>query len=320
MRSMTRWSSFLPLLPFNAGPAHPAPQDPTDGPDNEGPLTFTGSVAMVVLHATVLDTKGRLVQGLAQADFRVAEAGAQQRICLFRSDDIPVSVGVIVDNSGSMRSKRESVAGAVRAFIQTSNPAEELFVINFDDRPASGLPEMRLFSASLMELDKALSSAFTGGRTALYAAISLGLSQLRKTTHDKKVPIVVGDGGDNASILSLDALKQEVRRSDAMIYTIGLFDDKDRNPQVLKQMTGMTGGNAYLPSQPGDAVAVCERIAKEIRSQYTLGYVPFDITPDNTYRKIDVTAVAPRHGKLLVRIREGYIAVSDRPRAIEVDK
>lgn len=322
MRPMTRWSSILPLLPFAAGLAHPAPQDPAANPNNEGPLTFTVSVAMVVLHATVLDTKGRLAQGLAQADFRVAEDGAQQQIRLFRSEDIPVSVGVIVDNSGSMRSKRESVVEAARAFIQTSNPADELFVITFNDRPALGLPETRLFSASRMELDRALSSASVGGRTALYDAISLGLRQLQKTTHDKKVLIVVSDGGDNASNLSLDALKQEVWRSDVMMYTIGLFDeyDKDRNPTVLKQLAGMTGGKAYMPSQPADIVAVCERIAKEIRTQYTLGYVPAHAALDNVYHKIDVTAVDPRHGKLLVRTREGYIAAPGRPRTSEVDK
>ena len=301
---------FLPLLPVALGLALAAPQPPGEGGD---PLRITVDVSMVVLQATVLGAKGGFVKGLPEADFQVFEDGVRQQLRLFRNEEAPVAVGLIVDNSTSMREKRKDVAEAAQAFVTKSNPQDEMFVINFNDRPVPGLPAAKLFSADPGELGRALSSAETGGRTALYDAIGLGLVRLQKSTQEKKVLIVIGDGGDNASHRDLASTLQAAKSSDVTIYTIGLFDeyDDDSNPKVLKQFARITGGEAFLPYRPDEATRICERIAEEIRSQYTLGYVSSNPKLDGTYRKIQIKVAAPHRGKLTVRAREGYVAGSN---------
>jgi VWFA-related protein len=277
-------------------------------PAETGIGTISVDVDLVVLHASVRDGKGGFVGGLRKENFRVFENGVPQDIRVFQYEDVPVAVGLIVDNSGSMRRKKPDVTAAAMAFVQSSNPHDEMFVVNFNERTSFGLPDTEPFSASPPELELALGAVPANGRTALYDAIELGLAHLEKATLDKKVLIVISDGGDNASDHTLAQVMESAERSDAMIYTVGLFDeyDRDRNPGVLKRIARATGGEAFLPNELSAVVPICQRIAADIRSQYTIGYVPSNQKFDDTYRTINVAATGKHGEKLVVRTRTGY--------------
>ncbi|MGA2725483.1 MAG: VWA domain-containing protein [Bryobacteraceae bacterium] len=267
-------------------------------------------VNLVVLHAIVRDRKGGLASGLPKENFHVFENGAPQEVRVFQHEDVPVAVGLIVDNSGSMGPKRKDVTAAALAFVRSSNPRDEMFVVNFNERVSFGLPDTQLFSASAAELERALNGVRANGKTALYDAIDDGLAHLRQATPDKKVLIVISDGGDNASRHTLGQVLEGVERSDAIVYTVGLFDEFDagRNPAVLRRIARATGGEAFLPEETSRVVPICERIAQDIRNQYTVGYMPSNRKLDNSYRTISVTATGQHGEKLLVRTRAGYIA------------
>lgn len=299
----------LPLLILAASP--PAAAQTASGAD----ATFSTTVDLVVLHPSVRDRKGLFVPGLRKENFRVFENGLPQTVRVFQHEDVPVAVGLVVDNSGSMGPKRKDVTAAAQSFAQSSNPRDEIFIVNFNERVSFGLPDTELFSASAVELERALNGVPASGETALYDAIGAGLAHLKKATLDKKVLIVISDGGDNASHGTLAQALEEAGRSDAIIYTVGLFDenDEDRNPGILKKIARGTGGEAYLPAETGEAAPICRRIAEDIRNQYTIGYVPSSRKPENGYRTIRVTAAGPHGEKYLVRNRAGYIASLQQP-------
>ena len=185
-----------------------------------------------------------------------------------------------------------------------------MFVVNFNENVTLDLPDTVRFTNSSDELERAIWKAPATGMTALYDAIAKALEQLQAGSRDKKVLIVVSDGGDNASTYSLAQVMNLAEQSSAIIYTIGIFDeeDPDQNPRVLNRLAQATGGEAFFPDQLSESVAICERIARDIRNQYTIGYVPSNTTRNGTYRAIRVAARAPDHGKLVVRTRTGYIA------------
>jgi Ca-activated chloride channel homolog len=297
---------FLIVLPSPARPQKDPPSKSLQG--NE--YTIQVNVDMVVLHATVQNHKGILVPGLGQNDFQVYEDGDRQQIKFFSHEDIPITVGLVVDNSGSMRSKRPEVIAAALAFARSSNPLDQMFVVNFNENVSFGLPINVPFTDQVDQLRVALSRIAADGETALYDAVAAGLEHLKEGSRDKKVLIVVSDGGDNASKHSLTQIMAMAGRPEAIIYTIGLFDeeDADRNPHVLKQLARETGGEAFLPQSVRDVVPVCEQIARDIRSQYTIAYVPTNRKQDGTYRTIQVKTSAPGRGRLLVRTRSGYYA------------
>ena len=300
---------YLPLIYLIAGQYLPGQTGPTPGDP-----TISVNVNLVVLHATVLDRKGGFVSDLQKDDFRVYENGAPQAIRVFDHEDVPVAVGLAVDNSGSMSRKRKDVTTAALAFVRSSNPRDEMFVVNFNERVTFGLPDTQLFSASAGELEGALNGVPANGRTALYDAIEAGLNHLKKATLDKKVMIAISDGGDNASHYKLGQVLEDAGRSDAIIYMVGLFDEAEegRNPGVLRKIARATGGEAFLPDETSQVVPICEQIAADIRNQYTIGYIPSNEKLDSSQRTIKVTATG-RHGeKLLVRTRAGYIAPSER--------
>lgn len=272
--------------------------------------TISVDVKLVVLHLTVRDRNGAFVPGLRKEDIQVFEDGKPQAIHLLEHEDMPVSVGLVVDNSTSMSRKRGDVAAAALAFARSSNQQDEMFIVNFNERVSLGLPPSKLFSASPSDLERALNGVPARGMTALYDAIEEGLAHLRRASHDKKVLIVVSDGGDNASHDKLSRVLLDAESSDVIIYTIGLFDehDADRNPGVLKKTSHATGGEAFFPSESSEVTAICERIAADIRHQYTIGYTPSNQKQDNTYRKIRVTATGPHGEKVYVRTRQGYFA------------
>jgi len=305
MRSpLQRIPLFFPLLlPFAAT---------GQGQALDQALTLSVDVNLVVLHVTVLDRAGDFVPGLRKEHFRVWEDGRPQTILSCQHEDMPVSLGLIVDKSTSMARKRSDVTAAALAFVRSSNPQDQMFIVNFNERVFLGLPATTLFSASPAQLAGALNAVPTRGLTALYDAIEEGLAHLQGASRDKKVLIVVSDGGDDASRHTLAQVLDDARHSNVIIYTIGLFDelDRDRNPQVLRGIARATGGEAFFPREIDEVVPLCERIAADIRQQYAIGYESSNTRLDGTWRAVLVTAEAPRKGKLSARTRAGYFAAA----------
>jgi VWFA-related protein len=202
----------------------------------------------------------------------------------------------------------EVIAGA-RAFVRSSNPEDRMFVVNFNETVSLGLPEAMRFSANADQLELAIWRARAQGETALYDAIIKALGQFEEGTREKKVLLVISDGADNASAHSLAQALQMAERSSAIIYTVGLFapEDPDANPRVLERLAQATGGEAFLPKQLSAVAEICERIARDIRNQYTIGYVSTNTKRDGVHRVVRVAVHAPDHGKLFVRTRAGYI-------------
>jgi VWFA-related protein len=263
---------------------------------------------MVILSATVLDRHNVPVSGLGKDDFQVYEDGQLQRITQFSHDDIPVTAGILVDNSWSMGPKRDDVVTAALAFARSSNPQDQMFVVNFNDRVSFGLPPGMLFTDRREELQMALSRIRTIGQTSLYDGVLTALGHLKLGTSDKKVLILISDGGDNASKHSLAQVLDMAKQTMAIIYAIGIFDeqDGDNNPDALRRLAKETGGKAYFPASSKEVVSLCEGIARDIRSQYTLAYVPAITTDDGSYRTVRVLASAHGRGRLSVRTRPGY--------------
>ena len=310
------WALLLVVLGGDAGPQVQPVSKGQD--DDSGYYRVSVDVDLVVLHATVSEQHGGFVSGLREQDFQVYEDGVPQRIRLFRHEDIPVTVGLVVDHSGSMRTKLAEVAAAARTFVQFSHREDQMFVVNFNENVTLGLPDAIRFTDSSAELERAIANAPAMGMTALYDAIAKALEQLQAGSRDKKVLIVVSDGGDNASAQRLAQVMDSANQSSAVIYTIGLFDinDPDRNPKVLNRLAHATGGEAFFPGHLSEVVAICERIARDIRNQYTIGYIPTNAARNGAYRAIRVLARATGNNSLSVRTRAGYIASSE-PRPVK---
>ena len=264
---------------------------------------------MVILSATVLDRHNALVSGLSKDDFRIYENGILQQIKDFSHEDIPVTVGILVDNSGSMTPKRDGVIAAALAFAHSSNPQDQMFVVNFNDSVWFGLPADIPFTDQQEQLQRALSAIRTIGQTSLYDGIVVGLNHLKQGARDKKVLILITDGGDTASKHSLGQVVDLARQSAAVIYAIGIFDeqDGDQNPAVLERLAKETGGEAFFPQSFRDITGICEAIARDIRNQYTLTYIPTIPSQDGRYRTIAVEASSHDRGHLSVRTRAGYL-------------
>ena len=207
-----------------------------------------------------------------------------------------------------MREKLSDVTAAAQAFVQSSNPDDRMFVVNFNESVSLGLPIGVRFSDNAEQLGKAIWGAPAAGTTALYDAIIEALKRLQGSTHDKKVLIVISDGGDNASKAGLDRVLQLTEQSNAMIYTIGIFepDDPDKNPAVLRRLAKESGGEAFFPTLLSETVEICQRIARDIRDQYTIGYSSTSGKRSGVYHKVRVAAREKDSEKLFVRTRAGY--------------
>ena len=214
---------------------------------------------------------------------------------------------------------RSDVIAAARTFVRSSNQEDQMFVVNFNERVTLGLPGALRFTNRPDELESAILKAPATGQTALYDAVVEALKRLQAGGRDKKVLIVISDGGDNASAHSLAEALQMAGQSSALVYTIGIFDeeDPDRNPGVLHRLARATGGEAFFPGQLSAVVAICERIARDIRNQYTIGYHSTSVARPGAYRSIRVAAGAAGHGKLTVRARSGYIAGGESRAAVK---
>jgi len=279
------------------------------------PYKISVNVDLVVLHATVRNRNGGFASDLQQQDFALYEDGVRQSIRLFRHEDIPVTVGLVIDHSGSMRTKLPEVITAARTFVQTSNQEDRLFVVNFNEKVTLGLSDTIGFADRAEGLENAISRTPAIGMTALYDAAAEALERFQAGSKDKGALIVVSDGGDNASRQTLAGLLKMAEQSSVVMYTIGIFDDAevDRNPDVLRRLARATGGEAFFPKELDDVVSICERIARDIRNQYTIGYVSSNVEKPGAYRTIRVAASGAAGSKLVVRARSGYIAAGDPP-------
>jgi len=266
-------------------------------------------VDLVVLHPTVRTDNGSIAAHLEERNFEVYEDGRRQIIGVFRHEDAPVTVGLVVDHSSSMRHKLKDVIAAAHAFVLSSRPDDQMFVINFNEKVSLGLAGLNGLASGSAEIKNAISRMPAEGMTALYDAVLEGERRLEAGGYEKKVLIVISDGGDNASKHSLAQALKVAQRSSALIYTIGIFgqEDEDRNPDALRRLALATGGEAFFPNEYKDVVSVCDRIAHDIRHQYTIGYISSSRARPGVYRSIRVVARSADKSKLTVRARAGYV-------------
>jgi Ca-activated chloride channel family protein len=271
------------------------------------PATIRLDVNLVVINISVLNKDGNAVSGLGKQAFQLFVDDAPRPINVFQGEDAPVTVGIVVDNSASMAPKRSEVIAASLAFARSSNPQDQMFVVHFSDHARFGLPPAKAFTDSIPELETALSHFAPGGTTALYDAMGMALSHFSRAAMNRKVLIMITDGGDNSSRAQLPDILRWAQTSGVAFYCIGLFDSADRNsnPRVLNELADLTGGKAFFPSDVQDTTKICMAIAREIRSQYTLGFAGAE---DGKYHRIKVTAQEPGYSGLQVRARPGYFA------------
>jgi VWFA-related protein len=270
------------------------------------PFKIVDNVDLVLLDVSVRDSRGGYVTDVPESAFRVAVDGKPQKLSTFAKADAPVTIGLILDNSGSMRYKRNEVVLSGLAFAKESNPQDEFFVVNFNNTVAPGLPAKVPFTDDIQLLHSALNWGASVGQTALYDAIAYGLKHLEQGHREKRTLIVVSDGGDNVSELKQRDILNLIQQSRATIYTIGLLDpdDRDLQPAILKRFARISGGEYFEPEKLDDVPKVLNKISQDIRTRYTLGFTPVAGT-DNQMHQIKVSAsMDGRH--LSVRTRTAY--------------
>jgi Ca-activated chloride channel family protein len=279
------------------------------GPDvhKHGVFTISDNVNLVLLDVSVKGPNGGYVSGLQKTNFQVFEDGHVREITHFASVDTPVSIGLVVDNSGSMRTKKPEVTMAGLSFAKQSNQHDEFFVVNFNNAVVRGLPPEVMFTDKLQEVRAALDYTQPAGQTALYDAIAYSLRHLEYAHQEKRTLIVVSDGGDNASRITFPELMKMIEASRASIYTVGLYDsqDQDANPSVMRKIAAVSGGEFFEPAKLDDVLPVFDKIAKDIRNTYTIGYVP-DETDKRVLRSVKVLAQEDKR-RLIVHTRTSYI-------------
>src|ERR1051325_10217971 len=293
------------------------PVPPPPGQDNSGKQgsSIKINVNLGVLHTTVLDDRQRFADGLKAENFRVFEDKVEQKLSVFKREDLPVSMGLVIDNSGSMRDKRPKVNEAAITLVQASNPQDEAFVVNFNDDFYLDLDKD--FTSSVPELKEALERIDSRGSTALYDAIVGSLDHLKKASKDKHVLLIVTDGEDNSSHYSLEKAIRDIQKTDTVIYTIGLLSQESKKSakrarRALEDIAKASGGIAYFPESVEDVHNICQQVAHDIRNQYTLAYYPTNSRRDGSFRTVSVEIVPPRgRGKLVARTRNGYYAPAD---------
>jgi Ca-activated chloride channel homolog len=290
------------------------PDAPKSASPAEGDVpVFRGGTQLVDLHVSVLDQNGKLITDIPESAFKVYENGVEQPLKIFRREDIPVSMGIIIDSSGSMRNKRAKVAAASLALVKASNPQDEEFILDFNDDAYLDQP----LTSDIQKLGAALDRLDSRGRTAMRTAISFSLDYVEKSgKHDKKVLVVVTDGNDNASDgnPTQEALVRTAQRSEVLIYCIGLLSEEaPRDARdargALKVLAEASGGLDYYPKDLAEVERVTPQIAHEIRNQYLLAYTPTNPALDGTFRKIDVKVTG--YGDPSVRARSGYYAMPE---------
>ena len=273
----------------------------------QGPV-FKATSDLVVLHVNVFDGRSDAVPDLPQSAFLVFEDDKAQDITFFTGADVPVAVGLVVDNSSSMLTRRAMVLAGARAFVESSHPEDELFTIVFNEHVRKGLPEGVNFTRSRDQLTAGLNRFPAGGKTALYDAVIAGLDHLEEAPHQKRVLIVLSDGGDNASRHSKEELLQRAAASEALIYTVtrrGGDTPQRGDAGLMRELAEVSGGVAYFPDGPEETIEQFTEIARNIRRGYSIGYVP-PSAGDGRYHRVRVMVRVPGRTNLTARAREGY--------------
>lgn len=302
MRRLNNFLGFIALASFASGLALAQDDIPT----------FTSDTNLVVLHASVLDKNGKLLTNIPQSAFHVMENGVEQPLKIFRREDVPVSMGIIIDNSGSMRDKRSKVAAAALALVKASNPQDEVFIVNFNDDAYLDCP----FTSDTKKMEEALDKIDSRGGTAMRDAISMSIDYLKdKGKKDKKVLLVVTDGNDNTSNMTLEQLVRKAQQSEVLIYSIGLLNEEEKREankakRALKALAEASGALDYYPKDLAEVDRITPQVAHEIRNQYILAYLPTNAALDGSFRKISVKITG--FGNPVVRTRSGYYATATR--------
>ena len=293
----------------------PAPPSPP------APHTIVAKTELVVLPVRIVDVNGEFVSGLSPDNFRVYEDGRLQRISLFQQEDTPVTVGLVVDHSRSMGPKLAEVATAIVSFAQSSNPQDEMFVVDFNENVSLELLGGKPFTNNTKDLEQAVGAISARGQTALYDAVNEGLNHLQLARGDKKALVIVSDGGDNASQHKYADVLALARRSQTVIYSIGLIGapNEEEDPKVLQRLCNDTGGIAFFPGAKESVRDVSVRIAHDLREQYTLGFAPDHTDSHHSFRKIEVKVTAPGRSKVRVQTRRGYFD-SETPAKLRMGK
>jgi len=281
-------------------------------PENESNV----DVQLVQLPVAVIDRDGRAVNGLTKQSFEVFEDGVQQEITFFRREDIPVSVGLLIDNSASMHNKRQRVNAAALAFARESNPQDETFIVGFDDEVFLDQD----FTNNIDDLTKAFSKIDTRGQTAVYDAISLSVNHVRQGRKDKKALLLISDGEDNASRYNFETALAALRKSDVVLYAIGLLDEPEQRggifrkvpeskvKETLTRFAQATGGQAYFPKSVDEVDQLCRSIAHDLRNQYMIGYSSSNNAAEGSWRRISDRLTDRMAPRFTVRAKPGYYA------------
>jgi len=272
---------------------------------------------LVVVPVTVTDSLHRFVLGLEPADFRILEDGVEQKITHFSGEDAPLSIGLLVDTSGSMGLKLDTSSAAARELLKSLNTGDESFLIEFNDHARV----VEAFNGQTDVVEKGLGALRTGGLTALLDAVNLGLSEMKKAKNPRKALVVISDGGDNNSRYTQAEIKSLVREADVQLYAMGVFEpalfpslskEEVSGPKLLSQLTEQTGGRAFGASEMSQLPSIAEKIAIELHNEYVLAYSPINKARDGKYRKIEVTLKQPKGlPDLTPRWRLGYYAPQD---------
>lgn len=293
---------------------------PTLTKAQEEGAVFRADTRLVVLHASVIDKRGGLVTNLPQDAFKVYEDGVAQQVKIFRREDVPVSMGLVIDSSGSMRDKRQKVESAALQLVKVSNRRDQVFVVNFNDEAFLDAP----FTNDIKKLEEGLAQIDSRGGTAMRDAISMSIDYMKDEAKiDKKVLVVVTDGNDNTSTFPLEKLVQKAQNSEVLIYAIGLLNEEERREakrakRAIDALTTASGGLAYYPKELSEVERIANQVAHEIRNQYILAYSPTKQELDGGFRQLRVTVDAP--GKPVVRTRTGYYATPEPARKAALPK
>ena len=283
---------------------------------DQTPPVFSADTELVVLQVTVTDGKGAFIEGLPAEAFSIVEDGQAQTLRLFADTDTPVTVGLLVDSSASMHSSRRLIIAGAAAFAAASHPQDEVFALAFNEDVTAALPPSAPFTSDSAVLEAALERSVNArGRTALYDAISLGVDYLSRGNRERRVLIVLSDGGDNASRATRTAAVRKAQASNAVIYTVALIDQlsRDANPALLEELAQASGGESFRPVDPRGIADALGQIARHIRHGYALGYASTNPAHDGAFRRIRVVVTAPPGRRFVVRTRAGYVAGSPAP-------
>ena len=276
---------------------------------------FHADARVVLCHTSVIDKNGHLMTNLTQDAFTVLENGVPQSIKVFRREDVPVSLGLVIDNSGSMREKRARVEAAGLGLVKDSNPDDEVFIVNFNDEAFLDNPHGKDFTNDIKEMEEALTRIDSRGGTAMRDAIRMSIDHVKEKAHkDKKVLVVITDGNDNSSAVSLENLVKASQQSEVLVYGVGLLGEEERREaqraqRALKALGEATGGEVFFPKDLAEVDKIAHQVARDIRNQYTIEYSPSNTAMDGTFRQIKITVKAP--GNPTVRTRSGYYATPD---------